>query len=172
MQIRHLLILSVTTALLAACTESVEPEVELPTAHVKTCYAVGQVFEFDCRGDGYWGAERAPTRSSVAFPLPGVPVRICYFEAFHQCHAREPGHFKVGVTDSEGYAVFPDLEIANYLILPDTGSSVVTFDGCTFLPKDKWGGGLRVDSAYPTTPKEFHNAHIGELWFSKEESCQ
>jgi len=163
-------ILLVTVTLLA-CGQPVEPEIELPTAHVKTCYAVDAVWEFDCRGDGYWGAERAPTRSAAAVPLPGVPVRICYFTAFHQCHAREPTHFKTGVTDPEGYAVFPDLEIANYLILPDTGNSVVTFDGCTYLPKDKYGGALRVDSAYPYTPKEFHNAHIGELWFFRD-SCQ
>ena len=177
-------ILPVFLLAVACSTEPLEPEPEYGDAYIKACWAkdTNRNSQGDCRGDGHWGKERAPTRNATAIPLPGVPVRLCYFAAFNQCHARESGHFLTGATDSEGYAVFPDREIAFrddggpdmdanlYLFLPDTGSTKVRFDGCTLVPIDKYGGSLLVSPRPPPAEEWGVNAHIGELWFITE-SC-
>ena len=147
-----------------------EPEPVLPVAHVRVCYTLdGRVSsKGDCRGDGYWGNERVPTRNKFAVPLPGVTIRICYFSEFDECHAQTPGHFRTAETDSDGYAVFPGLVAETYLFLPDTVE--VEFDSCALVPIDEYGGVLWVEERVLTTPVEYQDSHIGELWFIKK-SC-
>ena len=94
-------ILLAGTAILACEVVEPEAEPELPTAHVRVCWSPGDNVQGDCRGNGYWGSEQAPTRNG-AVPFPGTRIRICYFAAFNQCHAREEGHFLTATTDAEG----------------------------------------------------------------------
>ena len=147
--------------------ETEEPEPVLPVAHVRVCYTLdgGASSKGDCMGDGYWGNERVSTRNKFAVPLSGVPVRICYFGRFDDCHARTPGHFLVAETDSAGYAVFPDLIAESYLFLPDVEE--VEVDSCAFVPLNEYGGSLIVEERVLTTPAKYQNSHIGELWFIK-----
>ena len=147
--------------------ETEEPDTVLSVAHVRVCYTLdgGASSKGDCMGNGYWGNERVPTRNEFAVPLSGVPVRICYFSAFHDCHARTAGHFRTAETDSAGYAVFPGLVKEGYLFLPDVEE--VEVDSCTFVPINEYGGALWVSERVLTTPVEYQNSHIGELWFIK-----
>lgn len=159
---------TILIALATGCAVPVEPEPELPTAHVRICYSpAASNVDGDCRGHGYWGNERAPTRNG-AVPLPGIRVRICSFSDFHECHARSPGHFQLATTDDEGYAVFPDLVEAVYLFLPDVEN--VEVGPCVFVPRNEYGGALTIQPRVPTTPVEYQNSHIGEMWFLPE-SC-
>lgn len=162
MNSRYMLPSTVFALLTIANCDVTEPELELPVAHIRVCFSPSKGEQGDCRGDGYWGNERAATRNG-AVPIPGVRVRICYWDAFEQCHNREETHFKTGATDSEGYVVFPALDSAIYLFLPDVEE--VDFDSCTLVPKDEYGGALRVEPRVASTPVEFQNGHIGELWF-------
>ena len=167
---RSTILMAVAVCANAACGFPTEPEPEieiepeLPAAHVRVCWASDAVVSsVDCRGDGHWGHERVPPRSEDAVPIPGVAVRICLFSAFDECHARTPGHFLVQTTDSDGYAVFPDLVAATYLFLPDVEE--IGFGSCTLVSIDEYGGALKVEPRVLSTPIEYQNGHIGELWF-------
>lgn len=165
-----------TVCSLGACelltrTQTEEPEIELPTVHVRVCWATGRVSERDCVGNAGWGTERAPTRSPNAVPLAGIPVRICYFRDLFACREQSNANVVLGsqTTDGEGYAMFPALGSALYVFYPNVENAEV--DGCSLIARDRYGSVLMVQPRVRTTPVEFQNSHVGELWFITER-CQ
>ena len=161
-----------------------EPDEPLPSGYVRVCLSLEPTLSDprDCVGNGHLGGERAPVKQSeINVPLEGIPVRLCFFAAFLQCQNREDGHFIVGTSDSDGYAVFHDLprpeeligygETMLYRVMLDVES--VEYEGCTLVVAyaSQHGSAVQIAHRVPTTPPEYHNAHITELWM-RVDSCE
>lgn len=164
MNIRCIVPLIMSTPLAVATCDMAEPEQELPTAHVRVCLTPDAIQSYagDCSNDGYWANERTPTRNG-AIPLEGIPIRICSFSNLIECREGTGGVIQILVTDSEGYVAFPGLAEGWYVFYSEM--SEAKMDSCTIIPKDRYGGALKVEPRILTTPVEYQNGHIGELWF-------
>ena len=159
-------ILIIALVALSVACDSTLPEPELAPAHVRVCVMEsyhGTPPEGECVGLGYWGNERAPTISGT--PLANVPIRLCDFRDLFVCRDRTGGTLRVSRTDDEGYAVLFGLPVGNYAFFSEVDE--VEIDNCVYTPYDRYGGVLRVDERIASTPIEYQNAHIGELWFVK-----
>ena len=180
---RRLILLSCLIVSVASCDLLTQPEEKkiLPPAYVRVCLSLEPAASDpgDCKGDGHWQSERAPVRQpEVTVPLEGVPVRMCHFTAAQNCREAAEGHFLLQNTDEEGYAVFtpsrPDGTVpednVSYNVLVDLES--VQYDGCTLVVHfvSEYGNVVNIGPRVSTTPPEFHNAHVAELWMMVE-SC-
>lgn len=177
----RLILSSLVAASVASC-QLLEPEEKaLPPAFVRVCLSLEPAVSDpgDCKGDGHWQSERAPVRQpEITVPLEGVPVRICHFVAAQTCREAPEGHYGLMSTDREGYAVFTPSRPegmapegnANYNVLLNVES--FEYEGCTLVvaPVSEYGRSVTIGPRVSTTPPEFHNAHIAELWMMVE-SC-
>ena len=163
------LFMAVAVGIIVAC-DLTEPEEETSVGYVRVCWSPEGVQSRprDCVADGHWGNERVSPRNG-AVPLSGIPVRICRFSHFTECHSRTDGYFRLGTTDANGYIVFPSLPLDTYLFLPDIEE--VGFGGCELIPVNEYGGAIVIRGRVVTTPVEYQNSHIGELWFETR-SCE
>ena len=141
---------------LSACDLLTKPTgdepVVLPTAHVRVCLVNDpSVVQYDCRGDGYWGNEKAPPRNLAAIPISNIPVRICHWDDLLVCRdgTDTSVHVQVQTTDSDGYAAFPGLGEDTYVFYSNITERVVQdgetarrlgLVGCTIVPLDEYGG--------------------------------
>lgn len=166
---------------LSACHLFEPEEKTLPPAYVRVCLSLNPALSdpVDCRGDGHWESERVPVRQpDINIPLRGVPVRLCHFTAGDICREAPEGHFVMRTTDTQGYAVFrpsrpediPPEENVIYSVLVDVES--FEYEGCTLVvaPSSQYGNVVTIGPRVSTTPPEFHNAHMAELWMMVE-SC-
>ena len=156
-----------------------EPEEKtLPPAYVRVCLSdTDNPFlnePGDCRGDGHWQSERVPVRQpDITVPLRGVPIRLCRFTLASVCRESPEDHYLLRTTDTQGYAVFrpardepPEVSL-RYIATLDVDS--FEYRGCTLVidTVSKYGDVVSLGPRIWSTPPEYHNEHIAELWMVK-----